>query len=242
MADEEKIGKPDDRSSEFHANEKEDVNPRKRSSIYDIPGGGDNLNAVFENPLAGIDKEQLMEDVEEFVSKFDLTEYVDVIKRGALVARDPLRGPNIEGLEPGERQALINETEKRWSHPLMLYWLTVMCSLGAATQGMDESVNNGANPIYPKELGFANKGVVYKGLAVSSPYLACAVLGCWLNEPMNRFFGRRGTIFISCFIAAAASIWEGFTYSWGQLFAARFVLGLGIGAKSSTMCVKPSSP
>lgn len=119
----------------------------------------------------------------------------------------------------------------------MLYWLTVMCSLGAATQGMDESVNNGANAIYPQELGFANRSIVYKGLAVSSPYLACATIGCWLNEPMNRYLGRRGTIFVSCFIAAAASIWEGFTYSWGQLFAARFVLGLGIGAKSSTMYV-----
>ena len=119
----------------------------------------------------------------------------------------------------------------------MLYWLVTMCSLGAATQGMDESVNNGAVSIYPKVLGFADKGAVYQGVAVSAPYLACAVLGCWLNEPMNRYFGRRGTIFISCFIAAAASIWEGFTYSWGQLFAARFVLGLGIGAKSSTIPV-----
>jgi MFS family permease len=114
-------------------------------------------------------------------------------------------------------------------NPWMLYWLVIMCSMGAATQGMDESVNNGAVAIYPKELGFANKGEIYQGVAVSAPYLACAVLGCWLNEPMNRYFGRRGTIFISCFIAAAASIWEAFTYSWGQLFGARFLLGLGIG-------------
>ena len=112
-----------------------------------------------------------------------------------------------------------------------------MCSLGAATQGMDESVNNGAVAIYPKALGFANSGDIYQGLVVSAPYLACAILGCWLNEPLNRFFGRRGTIFISCFIAAAASIWEAFVNSWGNLFAARFVLGLGIGAKSSTIPV-----
>ena len=238
MADEERISKPDDRSSDFKVNEKEDVEDGKRRySIYDVDGGGDNVNAVFQNPLTGIDKETLMHDVEEFAAKFDLMEYVDVIKRGALVARDPLKLHNIEGLDPGERQALIDETERRWHHPWMLYWLTVMSSLGAATQGMDESVNNGANPIYPAELGFANRSSVYQGLAVSSPYLACAVLGCWLNEPMNRYFGRRGTIFISCFIAAAASIWEAFTYDWGQLFGARFLLGLGIGAKSSTMYV-----
>ena len=70
-------------------------------------------------------------------------------------------------------------------HPLITdfcsYWLVCMCSLGAATQGMDESVNNGANSIYPKDLGFNNKGPIYKGLVVSAPYLACAVLGCWLT-------------------------------------------------------------
>jgi MFS family permease len=45
--------------------------------------------------------------------------------------------------------------------------------------------------------------------------------------------GRRGVIFWSCFIAGVASIWEAFTYSWPQLFAARLLLGLGIGPKVS---------
>jgi sugar porter (SP) family MFS transporter len=54
---------------------------------------------------------------------------------------------------------------------------------------------------------------------------------------MNRFLGRRGAIFLSCFIAAVASIWEGVANSWVNLFIARFVLGLGIGPKSSTVPV-----
>lgn len=73
------------------------------------------------------------------------------------------------------------------------------------------------------------------GLVVGAPYLACAILGCWLTEPLNRVFARRGTIFISCFIAAVASIWEGVANSWVNLFIARFVLGLGIGSKSTTV-------
>jgi hypothetical protein len=56
-------------------------------------------------------------------------------------------------------------------------------------------------------------------------YLCCAILGCWLTEPMNKVFARRGTIFISCFIAAIASVWEGLANSWVNLFLARFVLG-----------------
>lgn len=76
-----------------------------------------------------------------------------------------------------------------------------------------------------------------QGLVVSSPYLACAVIGCWLNEPLNRLFARRGTIFISCFVAAVASIWEGVVQSWPNLLVSRIALGLGIGAKSATVPV-----
>ena len=75
------------------------------------------------------------------------------------------------------------------------------------------------------------------GLVVGAPYLACAVLGCWLTAPLNSLFGRRGTIFISCLIAALASIWEGVANSWVNLFVSRFVLGLGIGSKSTTVPV-----
>ena len=75
------------------------------------------------------------------------------------------------------------------------------------------------------------------GLIVGAPYLACAILGCWLTEPLNRYLGRRGTIFLSCFVAAVASVWEGVVQTWANLFVARFVLGLGIGSKSTTVPV-----
>ncbi len=73
------------------------------------------------------------------------------------------------------------------------------------------------------------------GIIVGAPYLACAILGCWLTEPLNSVFARHGTIFISCFIAVVASIWEGVANSWVNLLVARFVLGLGIGSKSTTV-------
>ena len=129
-----------------------------------------------------------------------------------------------------------------------------MCSLAAAVQGMDETVNNGAQAIYmkpdvcasvyiqttrliriPQQLNITTANI--QGLVVGAPYLACAIIGCWLTEPLNRYFARRGTIFISCFIAAVASIWEGVCNTWVNLFIARFVLGLGIGSKSSTVPV-----
>lgn len=87
----------------------------------------------------------------------------------------------------------------------------------------------------PQQLNITTANI--QGLVVGAPYLACAIIGCWLTEPLNRYFARRGTIFISCFIAAVASIWEGVCNTWVNLFIARFVLGLGIGSKSSTVPV-----
>jgi len=105
-------------------------------------------------------------------------------------------------------------------------------------QGMDESVVNGAQVFYYSRFGIddenSNTDVLIQGLVNSAPYLCCAVLSCWLTDPINRLVGRRGCIFWSCVIAALASIWEAFTYSWPQLFVARLFLGLGIGPKSAT--------
>ncbi|KAJ5103793.1 hypothetical protein N7532_004322 [Penicillium argentinense] len=198
--------------------------------------GRDRLNAVFENPLAGIPREQLFKQVEEFCQQWDLMADLEMFKKGALVSQNPDSATQLPELDEFEREALIREHTHKWSQPQQLYYLAIMCSLAAAVQGMDETVNNGAQAIYLKRLGIENSDNL-TGLVVGAPYLACAVLGCWLTEPLNRYFARRGTIFISCFIAAVASIWEGVCNSWVNLFLARFVLGLGIGSKSSTVPV-----
>ncbi len=73
------------------------------------------------------------------------------------------------------------------------------------------------------------------GLLNSAPYLCCAVIGCWLTVPFNNWFGRRGTIFITCLFSALACFWQGFTNTWWHMFIARFFLGFGIGPKSATV-------
>ncbi|KAI7341120.1 putative MFS myo-inositol transporter [Hortaea werneckii] len=197
------------------------------------------LSGKFENPLSGIPKYKLFEDVERFCRENNMMDKVEMMKKGALVSQAPNHAKYIEELDDGDHAVLEYEKNYKWRQPWALYFLTVMCSLGAATQGMDESCNAGAVAYWPEQLGVSqlSNATYIEGLIVGAPYLACAVLGCWLNEPLNRYFARRGTIWISCFVAAAASIWEAFTYSKWQLFAARFVLGLGIGAKSSTIPV-----
>ncbi|KAJ5484705.1 hypothetical protein N7539_004693 [Penicillium diatomitis] len=227
--------------SDEKANSEWAENTRREESargIFDFDES-QTVSGKFENPLAGIPKARLFKDVDKFCHDYGLMDKVEMMRKGALVAQSPLSFHEIEELSDEEIAILEHEKAHKWNQPWMLYWLTVMCAMGAATQGMDESVNNGAVAFYPDQLGISklSNATWIEGLVVGAPYLACAVLGCWLNEPLNYYFARRGTIFISCFFAAWASIWEAFTYSWPQLFAARFVLGLGIGAKSSTIPV-----
>ncbi|PWY75250.1 hypothetical protein BO94DRAFT_474374 [Aspergillus sclerotioniger CBS 115572] len=217
--------------------------PPQRHNVFDIEGRSGGLNAVFENPLAGIPREQLLTDVESFCRQYGLEDHLDDFRKGALISQNPKAALDLPDLTDEDKEIIRREQTHKWSQPWQLYFMAAMCSLAAAVQGMDETVNNGAQAIYLKQLGITSPRFSAKmqdyltGLIVGAPYLACAIVGCWLTEPMNRYLARRGTIFLSCFIAAVASIWEGVANSWVNLFIARFVLGLGIGSKSSTVPV-----
>ncbi|PHH93298.1 hypothetical protein CDD83_7997 [Cordyceps sp. RAO-2017] len=215
---------------------------QRRSSLGEVQ----EVSTVMENPLKRRTREELLDDVDAFCRRYGLTEHGDDFRKGALVAQSPERAAELPELSGPDRTVLEREHSHRWSQPFTLYWLCVMCSLAAAVQGMDETVNNGAQALYLEELDIAGPRVTrfsqetqdsLTGLIVGAPYLCCAVVACWINEPLNRLLGRRGTIFVSCAIAAAASVWEGVANSWVNLFLARFVLGFGIGPKSSTVPV-----
>lgn len=59
--------------------------------------------------------------------------------------------------------------------------------------------------------------------------------GAFIVDPLNHYFGRRGEIFITAIILTATPIGSGFTHSWQALFATRFIMGIGIGAKNATV-------
>jgi len=98
----------------------------KRSPSY----GGDSLDvsrnklsAIFENPLGGIPREQLMKDVDDFCAKFDLMQYNDTIRKGALVAQSPHAVQNMDELTDQEKLYLEREHTHKWSQPKTLYYL-----------------------------------------------------------------------------------------------------------------------
>ncbi|GAA5988762.1 hypothetical protein JCM5350_002929 [Sporobolomyces pararoseus] len=109
----------------------------------------------------------------------------------------------------------------------------------------NESATNDTNLFWAPQFGLitergapgADRNEWLLGLVNGAPYLCCAVIGCWLTAPLNNWLGRRGTIFLTATLSALTCIWSGCTNSWEHLFAARFVLGLGIGPKSATVPV-----
>ncbi|KAF7543369.1 hypothetical protein G7Z17_g10794 [Cylindrodendrum hubeiense] len=162
-----------------------------------------NVDAKIKNPLMGIPRERLMAQVDEFCRRKGLEEYRSVIRKGALVAQDPTGYEDITGqeaLDDAEIEFLRDEVLHKWRVPTVLYLTIATCSIGAAVQGWDQTGSNGANLDFPHAYGIDRDTIHDKllvGLVNAAPYIGTAFFGCWLSDPLNHRFGRRGTIFFS---------------------------------------------
>ena len=205
-----------------------------------------NVNSRLVNPFTGLRHEQMEQKLEAFMKKTGIDEDLrPLILKGAFLAQDreAFANPRTDNLKlkSEERQALVREDPKRgnkWNQPWIMYALVGCCSFGAAVQGMDETAVNGAQVFYQHAFGIDGSGrhdPALRGFVNAAPYLCCAILGCWLTQPMNNLLGRRGTIFVTCLLSSGTCIWQAFTQSWWHLFIARFCLGLGVGPKSATI-------
>ncbi|KAK6597598.1 hypothetical protein H4I96_08550 [Botrytis cinerea] len=204
-----------------------------------------NVTAKIQNPLAGLSEETIIRDVGEFAQANDLNHILPLLEKGALVASDPENFENVDRLEEDEKAALRYEAAHRWSHPRTLYLTIITCSIGAAVQGWDQTGSNGANLSFPSEFGIGqgenpnspnhDRDNWLVGLVNAAPYIGSAFFGCWMSDPFNAWFGRRGTIFIAAIICIFTPIGGAFAKSWETLFASRIILGLGMGLKGSTV-------
>jgi Na+/melibiose symporter-like transporter len=182
-----------------------------------------NINAKIANPLAGFTHAELATKGEEYVRKYQIGDEEDIraFRLGAILAQDPNMHDTVDGISAEESEALSREISHKWSQPRLLYLVIVLCSTCAAVQGMDETVVNGAQIFYRRQFGIGDpdseRDAWLVGLTNSAPYICCAVIGCWLTIPFNNWFGRRGTIFLTCVISAAACFWQAFTNTWWHM-------------------------
>ena len=197
-------------------------------------------NAFLANPLRGFSHAELRKMGKRYALEHALVAPDDLraFELGAVLAQNPKAFEMVEGLSVDEQDVLRREITNRWSQPRLLYLIIVLCSTCAAVQGMDETVVNGAQLFYTRQFGVfgqTSRDTWLTGLINSAPYLCCAFLGCWLTIPFNNWFGRRGTIFLTCCFSALSCLWQGFTNAWWSMFIARLSLGLGVGPKSATV-------
>lgn len=112
-----------------------------------------------------------------------------------------------------------------------------------STQGWDQTGSNAANLSFPVEFGIDSQegSDPWKVGAINSIiFLSGGAIGCWLSDPFNYLFGRRGEIFISAVILFTTPIGSACAQSWQGLFAARFVMGIGLGMKNACVAVYSS--
>ncbi|KAJ4322469.1 hypothetical protein N0V84_004825 [Fusarium piperis] len=189
---------------------------------------------IVENPLRDKSPETVVAEARAYAEEHGLSEHVDIFGRAALVARDGDKFPSMSELSEDERQALQYEKDHKWHGPKMLWYSIGLCAVGAATQGWDQTGANGANLSFPKEFGIEDEPWTI-GIINSIIFLTAGLIGAFIVDPLNHYFGRRGEIFITACCLVATPIGSGFAKSWQGLFAARFVMGIGIGAKNATV-------
>ena len=96
-------------------------------------------NSRIKNPLAGIPKDQLLQDVEQYAQEHDLNDILPLLKKGALVAQSPGDMETIPELDEEDRRVLRAEVTHRWRHPWALYYTIILNSIAAAIQGWDQT-------------------------------------------------------------------------------------------------------
>ena len=82
-----------------------------------------------------------------------MQDMIPLLRKGALVAQDPPAFEQISELDEEEREALRNEVLHKWRAPRSLYFTVILCSIGAAVQGWDQTGSNGANLSWPLDFG-----------------------------------------------------------------------------------------
>lgn len=130
-----------------------------------------------------------------------MTEHIPLLKKGALVAQDPPAFEQIDELDDTERDALRNEVLHKWRQPAALYFTVILCSVGAAVQGWDQTGSNGANLSWPVAFNVPDSPVVKNtpvpgvdyaknswivGVVNAGPYLGSAFMSVsFLHEMLS---------------------------------------------------------
>lgn len=114
-------------------------------------------------------------EVHAFAKAHGLSHRLDVFQKAAAL----IQGEDILDLTSAERDALRDETSRKWRQPKMLYFTILVCSIGAIEQGWAQTGMNGANLYFPTAFGIGSDSKhdnFVVGLINSGIYLSTGLL------------------------------------------------------------------
>jgi hypothetical protein len=117
--------------------------------------------------------------VDKFSRANNLVHKKELFEKAATLLRNKGRPEHVPDITAHEIEALQNETRRKWSQPLTLYFTIVICSIGAIEQGTAQTSMNGANLYFPKQFGIGSDSSRDKflvGLINSGIYLSVGAL------------------------------------------------------------------
>ncbi|WVQ78619.1 hypothetical protein IAT38_000705 [Cryptococcus sp. DSM 104549] len=193
-----------------------------------------NVSAKIQNPLRGIPKDQLLEMADRFCTEKDFDDKRDLFKRAALLSQNPNDFETIPELTEEDKHWVRREHTNKWDQTWPLYFLVIVCSIGSAIQGWDNTGANGANLSFPLEFGIADNTWL-TGMVNAAPSITVGTVSAMLTDPINHYIGRRGTIFVTGLFCVFPVLGQAFCQNWYELFICRVLIGFGMGMKITTI-------
>lgn len=127
---------------------------------------------------------------------------------------------------------LYLEYEINFKNKNNLVWmLGLFAACGGFLSGIDQSLISGANIFLPDDLELTSG----ESSLVTALMPLGAAGGSLLMSPINEYVGRRMLIIIACIFYTIGGILEAAAPDVGEMYAGRFILGLGVGLEGSTV-------
>lgn len=112
-----------------------------------------NTTKIFtriKNPLVGVPREALLQDVEEFARANNLNDVLPLLKKGAIAAQvqyaEAIQA--LPELDEDEKQNLAEEITHKWRHPAILYFTIILNSIaGVYRKGHMWATANAVQPL-----------------------------------------------------------------------------------------------
>ncbi|PKY00611.1 MFS general substrate transporter [Aspergillus campestris IBT 28561] len=187
---------------------------------------------------------QILLDVDEFATRYDLGHIRELLKKAALIAHNPSDLARTEGLNQ-EEIAILSGKDGEYRHgrctPFQSQIVNSMMLiyLAAAVYGM---AHFSAWTYISLDQWYSAPNTL-ESVTFNAPHIGSALVGCWCTVPLNRAVGRRGAIFTAMGLIILTSI-AGSLELWPVAnLIQRFCLGVSFGLLECTIpvyCVETS--